>query len=125
VASVRLLAAGSALIAALAGCGGGQPGEAAAQAACAAYADTMRHQVATTVAGADAIRAEARTQATRAARADDEWRPLQRDIDDFFARQGALSQQSTADDANAYFAADERVRADCSAAGADIGPLRP
>jgi hypothetical protein len=31
----------------------------------------------------------------------------------------------SADDLNAYFAADKRVRADCADAGADLGPLKP
>lgn len=122
---MRPLAAAVVVAAALAGCGSTSPGQAKARDACAAYANTMRHQVATTVQGAAAIRATARSDARRAAAADPRWRPLQRDIEDFFSRQGTLSQQSEVTEVDAYFAADRRVQADCAAAGADIGPLRP
>jgi hypothetical protein len=127
VPRIRLLAAVPvALIAAtLAGCGGARPGQAAAREACKAYADTGRHQLATTVRQADAIRGAARSSARRAAAAAPEWRALQRDIEDFYARQLRLSQQSAVGEADAYFAADRRVQADCTAAGEDIGPLRP
>ena len=109
----------------LAGCGGASPGQAAAQDACKAYADTMRHQVATTVEQADAIRATAQSDARRAADADPEWQPLQRDLEDFYSRRTALAQQAAANEVDAYFAADRRVQADCTSAGQDIGPLRP
>jgi hypothetical protein len=127
VLRIRLLAALSVTVAAatLAGCGGASPGQAAAQTACKAYANTMRHQVATTVEQADAIRATARSNARRAADADPEWQPLQRDIEDFYSRQSALSLQTAVNEMNAYFAADRRVQADCKSAGEDIGSLRP
>lgn len=127
VLSMRLLAAVSVTVAAatLAGCGGASPGQAAAQDACKAYANTMRHQVATTMEQADAIRATARSDARRAADADPEWQPLQRDIEDFYSRQDTLSQQTAVNEVNAYFAADRRVQADCTSAGADIGSLQP
>jgi hypothetical protein len=123
---MRLLAAVSIALAAttLAGCGA-DPAQTAAQNACTNYANTMRHQVATTVQQADAIRAAARSAAGRAADADPQWRALQRDIDDFYARQRTLSQQSAVAEVNAYFAADRRVQADCKVAGEDIGPLKP
>ena len=119
----RVLAAVVAL--GLAGCGGASPGETAARSACTAYANTLRHQVATTVEQVDAIRETARSDAGRAADADPRWQALQRDIEDFFARQGTLAQQSSVDDVDAYFAADRRVQADCADAGEDIGPLHP
>ena len=112
------------LAVALVSCGGDAPGQAAAQEACAAYADTGRHQVATTVAGADAIRATARKDARSAASADPTWQALQRDIEDFYSRQATL-QTATVEGMDAYFAADRRVQADCVAAGRDIGPLKP
>lgn len=125
MAGLRVLAAASIVVAALgvAGCGG-SPGKAAAQAACRSYADTGRHQVATTTQEADAIRASAGADARRAAAADPQWAALQRDIADFYARQSTL-QQASPDELDAYFAADRRVQADCKAAGEDIGPLRP
>jgi hypothetical protein len=61
----------------------------------------------------------------RAADADPEWQPLQRDIEDFYSRQSILSQQTAANEMDAYFAADRRVQADCKSAGEDIGSLRP
>ena len=124
---IRLLTAMSITIAAasLAGCGGASPGQAAAQDACKAYANTMRHQIATTVEQADAIRATARSDARRAADADPKWQPLQRDLEDFYSRQSTLSQQTAVNEMNAYFAADRRVQADCKSAGQDIGSLRP
>jgi hypothetical protein len=110
----------------LAGCGGATPGQTAAQAACQAYAGLMRHQAATTVEQADAIRATARSDARRAADADPAWRALQRDIDDFPGRQSALSQHSAVDEVDAYFAADRRVQADGrSARGGHRSPPRP
>jgi hypothetical protein len=114
----------SVAVATLAGCGD-RPGQAAARNACTAYADTGRHQVATTVEQADAIRATARSEARRAAGADPAWAALQRDIEDFYSRQRTLSQPGPLGEVNASFAADRRVRADCASAGEDIGPLRP
>ena len=75
---LRLLAAVSVTVAAaaLAGCGGTSPGQTAAQEACKAYANTGRHQVATTVQQGDAIRATARAEARRAADADPRWQAL-------------------------------------------------
>src|SRR4051794_15210647 len=111
VPSSRPVAAVLVAVAALAGCGGASPGQAAAQDACQAYANAGRHQVATTVEQTDAIRARARSDASRAADADPEWRALQHDIDDFYARQTTLSPQSPVDEVDAYFAADRRVQA--------------
>ena len=127
VTRIRLLAAVSITMGAatLAGCGGTSPGQAAAQEACKAYANTGRHQVATTVEQADAIRTAARSDARRAAEADPTWQALQRDIEDFYSRQRTLSQQTPVSEVNAYFAADRRVQADCTSAGEDIGPLQP
>ncbi len=109
---------------ALAGCGSSVPGQAAAHDACTAYANTGRHQVTTTAAGAEAIRAQAQSAAQRAASADPRWQPLQRDIEEVFTRSRTLS---TATDAemDAYFAADRRAQADCRASGQDIGDLVP
>jgi hypothetical protein len=117
--------AAAVVAATLGGCGGAAPGQEAARNACAAYATTGRTQTATTVEQVDAIRATVRADARRAADAATRWRALQRDIDDAFAREAALSQARTADLLNGYFAADRRVQADCAAAGEDIGPLRP
>lgn len=114
-----------ATVPALGACSSGRPGQSFAQDACTAYANTMRHQTATTVAQADTIRATARDDAHRAAAADVTWATLRDDIDEFFVRQGAFTQQSAVEEANAYFAADRRVQADCAAAGKDIGPLQP
>ncbi len=108
----------------LAACGGSSPGQVAAQQACTAFADTGRRQAATGVEDADAIRATARADAGKAAAADPEWHALQRDIEDFYARQTKL-QTATEADMRDYFAADRRVQADCAAAGRDIGPLEP
>ena len=96
VTRIHVLAAVSVTVAAtaLAGCAGAIPGQAAAQNACQAYASTGRHQVATTVAQGDAIRATALSDARRAAEADPRWQALQRDIEDFYSRdlsQGACS----------------------------------
>ncbi len=90
-----------------------------------AYAKTLRHSVATTIEQIDAIRQTARSDAGRAADADPRWQALQRDMEDFFARQGTLAQQTSADGVDAYFAADRRVQSDCADAGEDIGPLHP
>ena len=103
---------------------GDGPGQDAARDACTAYANTGRHQVATTVEEADEIRAAAQADADRAAAADRSWRALRRDIGDAFAAQEALP-TATAGEVDAYFAADRRVAADCADAGADIGPLQP
>ena len=122
----RLLAAAVSVAGAflgVAGCGE-SPGQAAAQDACRAYANTGRHQVATTLEGADAIRASAQADARRATAADSRWAALERDIADFYSLQSRL-QQASADELDAYFAADGRVQADCKAAGEDIGPLKP
>lgn len=117
----RLIAvAAVAVLGVLAGCGT-DAAQAAAQKACEAYADTGRHQVATTVAQGESIRSTARSQARRAADGDHRWQPLRRDIEDAFAH--APSQNGT--DVTAYFAADRRVQADCASTGEDIGPLRP
>lgn len=119
----RFLAVAAAAVV-LTGCGSTPAGQQDARAACAAYANILRHPTATTVAQADAVRAEARDDARRAAEADDRWRPLQRDIADFLDRMNGL-QHAPPDQLAAYFAADRRVQADCTAAGRDIGPLKP
>ena len=107
----------------LTACGGSSPGQAAAQQACTAFADTGRQQAATSVEDADTIRATARAEAGKAAAADPEWHALQRDIEDFYARQ--TSSRRRPGDMVDYFAADRRVQADCAAAGRDIGPPEP
>ena len=123
---VRLLTAALITIAAttLAACGDGSPGQSAAQDACKGYANTGRKQVATTVEGADAIRATVRADARRAATADRSWSALQRDIADAYSGESTLL-TATASEVDAYFAADRRVEADCKSAGEDIGPLQP
>ena len=119
---LRPLAASAICVAAaaLAGCGA-SPAQSAAQEACKAYADTGRHQVATTVEQGDTIRAKAQTEARRAADADPRWGALLRDINDFYSI-NITQGPSQLDD---HFAADRRVQADCASAGEDIGPLRP
>jgi hypothetical protein len=100
---------------ALTSCGAG-PGDETARAACDAYGH------------ADAT---AQERAQRAAEANDTYAVLQRDLDDALSRAQALAEaqhsgrQVSGADMDAYFAADEQVRADCADAGNDIGPLRP
>jgi hypothetical protein len=114
---------------ALAGCAGASDGQVAAQAACRAYADTERHQVATTSDQADAVRARARNEAGRAAAEDDVWAQLQKDIDAAYAHLSASAAAHNADrpdvsvqEMEAYAAADGRVQDDCADADEDIGP---
>lgn len=120
VARIRSLTAASVVLvtAALVGCA---PGHAAAQDACQAYADTTRGSVVIkTFADAEAIRARAQSDAAHAASADARWQPLRNDIQDAY---GHLNKMEVNGEADAYFAADRRVQADCKAAGADIGDL--
>jgi hypothetical protein len=94
-----------------------EPGDETAQAACDAYGQ------------ADTSIAQERAQ--RAAEANQTYAVLQRDMDDALSRAQALAEAQgagrpvTSTDMDAYFAADEQVRADCAEAGNDIGPLRP
>ena len=124
----------AALIAALAlaGCAGASDGQAAAQAACRAYADTERHQVATTPDEADAVRARARNEAGRAVAEDDDWAGLQKDSVAAYAHLSASAAAHNADrpdvsvqELEAYAAADGRVEDDCADADEDIGPRQP
>jgi hypothetical protein len=98
---------------------GGDPGDEMAQAACRAYAH------------APSDRATADERAKRAGEANESYASLQRDMDDAWARSDAMAaahnsgQEVSAEDLNAYFAADKQVRADCADAGADLGPLEP
>jgi hypothetical protein len=112
------------LTGAFAACGGPVPGQAAAHEACRAYADTGRHQVATSATGAEALRTQALSAAQRAASTDSRWQPLQRDIEEVFTRPRNFATATEAD-MDAYFAADRRVQADCQASGQDIGDLLP
>ena len=127
-AAVALVALGLAL----AGCAGASDGQTAAQAACRAYADTERHQVATTLDQADAVRARARNEAGRAVTEDDVWAGLQKDIDAAYGHLSASAAAHNADrpdvsvqELEAYAAADRRVQDDCADADEDIGPRRP
>jgi hypothetical protein len=109
----------------LASCGK-DPGDETAQAACQAYGQA-------TSGGEDptALRATAQERARRAAAADDSYARLQRDLDDALSRARDVADAQRAGrpvsggQMDAYFAADEQVRADCAETGADIGPLRP
>ena len=109
----------------LAGCGGG-PADDAAQAACRAYGDNP-----TTGAQRSQLRATTTDQAQRAAEADDSYAAMGRDIADAWSRSDAMAaaqrsgQPVGGEELDAYVASDERVRADCADAGADLGPLRP
>jgi hypothetical protein len=90
-----------------------------AHAACRAYAHTPPD------------RATADERASRAGEANESYASLRRDMGGAWTRSDAMvtaqnsGQEASADDLNAYFAADKRVRADCKDAGADLGPLRP
>jgi hypothetical protein len=128
----RLSALGLLVGLSLCACAGPSPGLDAAQAACRAYADTGRHQTTTTLEGVEALRAEARDQAERAAAEDDAWAPLQSDIHAAYTHQASSADAGNAGDVEesareleAYFAADDRVRADCADADEEIGPLLP
>jgi hypothetical protein len=121
VARIRSLTAASVVlvVAALAGCA---PGHAAAQDACQAYADTTRGSVVIkTFADAEAIRASAQSEAAHAASADARWQTLRKDIQDAYSHLNKMALNNG--EADAYFAADRRVQADCKAAGADLGDL--
>ena len=109
----------------LASCGD-EPGDDAARAACEAYG-----RAPSGVEDAATLRTTAQEHAQRAAEADDTYAALLRDLDDALSRAQAMAAAHNAGRAlsggqvDAYFAADEQVRADCAAAGNDIGPLRP
>jgi hypothetical protein len=111
----------------LAACGG-DPGDEAARAACTAYGDATSG-----AAGAEtgAVLDTAQERAQRAAEANDSYAALQRDLDDALARARvwadaqSAGEQVSAAEVDAYFAADEQVRADCADAGSELGPLRP
>ena len=96
---------------------GDDPGDETARAACRAYGQ------------ADAPTAQER--ARRAVEANERYAVLERDLDDALSRARSVAQAQRAGrpisgaDMDAYFAADEQVRADCADAGNDIGPLRP
>jgi hypothetical protein len=113
------------IVVAVAACGG-PDGRAAARAACAAYGST-----ATTVATANGLAATAEKDAALAVSSDVTWTPLQRDIATASARAAANAAAQRAGhpvpaaDLASYFAADEKVRADCASAGNDLGPLKP
>ena len=128
----RLTAAALLTGLALTACAGAGPGVDAARAACGAYADTERHQVATTLEEAESVRASARSEAGRAAAEDDAWATLQGDLDEAYGHLDASAaahnsgrQALAADEIDAYDVADRRVQADCAEADAAIGPRRP
>ena len=107
---------------------GSDPGDETARAACQAYGDATSG-----AAGEQAgdVLDTARERAQRAADANDAYAALHRDLDDALSRARAWAAvqndggQVSADDVDAYFAADRQVRADCADAGNDLGPLRP
>jgi len=107
---------------------GDDPGDETARAACGAYGEA-----ASGAAGAEAgdVLDTALERAQRAAEASDTYAALLRDMDDALARARAMADaqnsggQVSGDEVDAYFAADEQVRADCADAGNDLGPLRP
>jgi hypothetical protein len=109
----------------LTGCGAGA-GDDAAQAACRAYGGSPG-----SIADGIELRTTASQEAHRAAEADAAYGTLPRDMADAWSRSDAMAaahnsgREFSADDLNAYFAADKRVRADCADAGADLGPLKP
>ena len=105
---------------------GDDPGDETARAACEAYGHA-------TAGGEHAatLRATAQERAQRAAEANAVYTVLARDLDDALSDAQALADAQHAGrpvsgtEMDAYFAADEQVRADCADAGNDIGPLRP
>jgi hypothetical protein len=107
-------------------CCGNDTGDDAARAACEAYGHAT--------SGAQdpaALEVTAQKQAQQAAEQDDSFAALQRDLDDALSGAQALADAQSGGrpvigtEMDAYFAADEQVRADCADAGTDIGPLRP
>jgi len=120
VARTRSLAA-AAVVLVTAGLAACAPGHAAAQDACQAYANTNRRSVAKTFAETEAVRARAQSEAAQAASADARWQALQNDIRDAYSHLNKMALNNG--EADAYFTADRRVQADCTAAGADIGDL--
>jgi hypothetical protein len=107
-------------------CCGGELGDEAAQAACAAYAKAPSSLDENT-----ALRTTALERAQRAGEANESYAALQSDMQDAWSRSDALAATHnsggtvSAHQLDAYFAADKRVRSDCADAGADIGPLEP
>ena len=105
---------------------GGPGGQAAARSACVAYGSTP-----TNLEMAEAIAATAEKDAALAVSSDSTWTALQRDLAAASARAAANAAAQRAGhpvpgaDMQAYFAADKRVRADCKAAGEDLGTLKP
>ena len=77
------------------------------------------------------MRTTALGRAQRAAEANDSFSALPRDMSDAWSRADAMAAVHNAGRTvsgaalNAYAAADGRVRADCAAAGVDLGPLEP
>jgi hypothetical protein len=107
-------------------CCGNDTGDDAARAACEAYGHAT--------SGAEdpaALEATAQEQAHQATEQDDSFAALQRDLDDALSGAQAVADAQNAGrpvsgrEMDVYFAADEKVRADCADAGSDIGPLRP
>ena len=121
--SGALLALASCLV--LASCGG-EPGDEAAQAACAAYAKAP-----SSLDENAELRTTALERAQRAGEANESYAALQSGMQDAWSRSDALAATQnaggtvSAHQLDAYFAADKRVRSDCADAGADIGPLEP
>ena len=109
----------AALVAAGVAACAGDPGDEMAQAACRGYAASPPDR--TTVD----------ERAKRAGEANESYGSLQRDMDDAWSRMDAMAAahnsggQVSAQELNAYFAADRKVRADCADAGAELGPLKP
>jgi hypothetical protein len=105
---------------------GDDPGDETARAACTAYG-----QATSGAENAATLRVTAQERAQRAAEANDAYAVLQRDLDAALSGAEDLADAQHAARAlsgtemDAYFAADEQVRADCADAGNDIGPLRP
>lgn len=116
----RVTALGSgALVAVVVAACAGDPGDEMAQAACRGYAASPPDRTTTD------------ERAKRAGEANDSYASLRRDMDDAWSRMDAMAaahnsgRESSAEDLAAYFAADRQVRADCAAAGAELGPLKP
>ena len=97
----------------------GDPGDEMAQAACRAYAHTPPDRTTTD------------ERATRAGEANESYASLRRDIDDAWSLMDAMAaahnrgQQISGDQVDAYFTADDLVRADCASAGEDLGRRKP
>jgi hypothetical protein len=122
----RFIRAGTFAACLVLACCGNDTGDDAARAACEAYGHATSG-----AEDAAALEATAQGQAHQAAEQDDSFAVLQRDLDDALSGAQALADAQHAGrpvsgtEMDAYFAADEQVRADCADAGTDIGPLRP